>query len=230
MIWPPQETELFEFKKPCCSCGSPCPGGLLIPFPEFPEESFADLAAAEAALADPNVVLGCSIFNVGFLEAALAVFETWGAGAFGVHAATVDGDLFNQGISLKVSLNLVEGATLTIGVEARRITPAGTDRVAMLIAIYDCFDIENEDPITSFNVSSPADVSQIIDAGFAEWVVPETSEYVVFMRAIKLSASATPLNDHLDLKIVGTSDGAISVNPVKALYFDGADLKRLTCV
>lgn len=230
MIWPPQNTGLFELKMPCCAC-NPCPGKLLIPYSfvigdtDLTYDKFADATAAAAALAT-NVVPNFNSTEKFVQDSCLLVgrnYAPFGGPGFATKTATFTSS-YTPGASLMtvmtmtppgagtgtgqlflqrmVSLDLKAGSTLTIAI-------SNNQTFIPSIFIFDCAGKASGIELEFYFNSST-------DFGFTA-PIPKDSQYLVLIDYGGNAATGSTFAD----TITFTSDDTLTADPITAMYDDG---------
>lgn len=208
MIWPPQDTGLFELKKPCCACPSSCPGALLLPLAEGEGvETYASEAAALAAMAD--YVGDCLVYSLAFQPVLPALTAVFAADELTITATAAASP---GGIWLVCSINAAAGSSISIERDCVNLQPTGH-----LYSIFHCLDYNP-------GLSTPIDIEELVSAAGTGTVtlgpLPAAGEYLL---RIAVTANSAEF-------IVSADDASLTVNPVVAVYDAGGGPVEVPCV
>ncbi len=217
MIWPPQDTGIFEFKLPCCSCDR-CPGGFLIYQRDSGGVPFTSEALAQADLDDPNAVGACVTY-VGGPFPADNLFATGGS-TVAVFADRTDITATDIALNIGSSINLAAGSTLSVDYSVF-ISGATSSEVAANIVLMDCEGTVIDDQIFTQEGESIV--------GTVDFAIETTGEYWLLMIGFPITfTGSSPIA--LSVTFLADSDGAFSTNPIIAVWNSGGDDHFLACV
>ncbi len=228
MIWPPQNTGIFEFKLPCCDCTPEvtCPFPIYIRGTAllFGGTPFASEGDAQTELDDPQAVAACvaySYYNIGSPGTPFDTFTAIDGGTDITISASRLGAGDNAQLLFACSVNIEAGANLLV--DYSLVTTGGSSpKGDILVALYDC----DGTFITQQSVLPQA--SSMI--GTLTFPITDAGGYLVVIQCTGFTSAfpfVPPTSVVADFTVY--SDDIFSVNPVAAIWDDGGTPTPLFC-
>lgn len=226
MVWPPQDTGIFEFKMPCCSCAIGCPLSLLIPAWYNIFDAYADEATAQAVLDDPLRVANCLMTSfiddpqTGTIPSSFSASFSGDTLSFDIAYNYIAGPGLN-GITY-AAVKLAEGDVVTINY-------SGTSNPYPKRVTFWAFSCTGEAQYAFVTGSERRADTEFIAtiAGSFSWTAPAAGEYILQLTwdqppGYNFTQVLTTINSYVVA-------GGFTVHPVLAQYFDGTDIIKLDC-